>query len=645
MKNRGFSGRPIGRREALGLIAAGATLSPSLAEAFVSAPYFAAQETMGALPPVAARLPDVPRVIDLAAMGRTPGQCGGTLRMVIGGQRDVRYMPILGYARLLAYTPELELVPDLLRDWEVEGDRIFTLHLRPGHRWSDGHPFTAEDFRYCWEDVIGHPELGGMPPEMLLDGRGPKFEILDKVTVRYSWHAPLPEFPARLAEPVPLRLFLPAHYLKAFHARYTPMPRLEQLAKHWRVDDWSSLHQKVSRSSRPENPDLPTLEPWRPRTSPPSEQFVFERNAYFHRVDSAGVQLPYIDRFEMDVSSYDILPAKVATGESDLQATGLEFSDYTLVKEAETRFPIKVALWTRSQGSRVALMPNLNCLDPVWNTLWRDVTVRRALSLAIDRDEINQVLFFGLATPSQNTILPESVLYQPHYASAWASHDPEQANALLDRTLLGLRHRDGFRRMPDGKMAGLMIETAGESSLQTDVLEMIRDHFRAVGLAVWTRNSQRELFRSRALAGMTVMSVWNGLDNALPTPEMPPYELAPTAEDQLNWPRWGAHYVSQGRQGIAPDMPEALMLLRLLDRWRGSTSQDERTEIWHQMLALHADQVFSIGTVNAVPEPVVRSARLRNLPETGLIGYVPTSILGVYMPDTFWLDDTDGKEG
>ena len=629
-------GKAINRRQLLALLAAGTALGPVAARAFTGPAFLDDQVGAGLLPEVNDRLPAEPRIVDLPKMGRSTGRHGGTVRMLIGGQRDVRYMPINGYSRLVGYDAQLNLVADILSSWEVVEERIFTFRLRAGHRWSDGHPFTAEDFRYCWQDVIGRDDLGGMPPEMQIDGQGPVFEVLDPLTVRYSWPSPMPDFLPQLAAPSPMRIFMPAHYMRGFHADYASSELLEAAIEAQRVDDWQSLHMKMSRTTRPENPDLPTLEPWRPRTAPPAQQFVFERNPFFHRVDQDGQQLPYVDRVVLNVSSYEIIPAKVATGDSDLQPFGLEFSDYTLLKEAEHRFPIKVALWTRPQGSRVALLPNLTCGDAVWRGLFRDVRVRRAFSLAIDRTEINKALFFGLARESANTVLPESPLYRAGYASAWAGHDPDQANALLDQAGLSPIRADGLRRLPDDRPAGILVETAGESTVETDVLELVADHFRKIGVALWTRSSQRDLLRSRVMAGMTTMSVWTGLDNAIPTADMPPYELAPTTEDQYIWSPWGVYYVSNGRQGSAPELPEAQALMDLAIRWRSSRSHDERAEIWHRMLEIHADQVFTIGTVNGTLQPVTRAARLQNLPETGLIGFQPTSLLGIYMPDTFW---------
>jgi peptide/nickel transport system substrate-binding protein len=426
--------------------------------------------------------------------------------------------------------------------------------------------------------------------------------------------------------------------MKQFHRDYQDATSLDVAVKAYRVDDWRALHTKLSRQNRPANPDLPTLEPWRPRTHPPSQQFIFERNPFFHRVDENGLQLPYIDKIKLNVSSYEVIPAKVAAGDSDLQATSISFAHYTVLKEAEKRHPVNVSLWKRSQGSRLALYPNLTCLDPEWRRLFRDVRVRRAMSLAIDRKEINKALFFGLCREGGNTVLPESPLYRPEYSDAWTRHDPDEANALLDEAGLSKPGLDGQRKLADGRVAGMVVETAGESPVETDVLELITDHFRRIGLALWTRSSQRDIFRSRVRSGQVVMSVWTGLDNGVPTAEMPPVELAPTSDDQLQWPAWGVHYMSGQKQGQAPELPEAQRLVDLMGMWRRSTSSGKREKIWHEMLSIHADQVFSIGTISGALQPVLRARDLRNVPEAALFGYKPTSMLGVYNPDTFWRD-------
>ena len=360
---------------------------------------------------------------------------------------------------------------------------------------------------------------------------------------------------------------------------------------------------------------------------------------YFHRVDQAGTQLPYLDRLVLNVSSSEIIMAKTATGESDLQISGLGFPDYTLLKQAEKQHPLKVSLWRRTQGSAVCLLPNLNYKDPVWRGLFQDVRMRRALSVAIDREEINKVIFFGLGRAGADTVIPESPLFRADYATAWAQYDPVLANRLLDD--LGLTERGGgnVRLLPDGRKMGIVVETAGESTTEVDVLELIRDHYREIGIALYIRSSQRDVFRSRALGGEVMVSVWQGLDNGVPTADMAPDQLAPTSGDQLQWPLWGIWYASAEGQGQAPDLPEVQALLRLMADWGNSTSTEQRAQIWARMLALRADQVFSIGTVNGALQPVVSSSRLRNVPTDGLYGFEPTSYFGAYLPDTFFYQE------
>lgn len=615
---------------------------PASARDFIEPPYLKDQIEAKRLPPLQERIPVKPRVIDLERMGRKPGRYGGQIRMLMGDPKDVRMVVVYGYARLVGYDENLNLVPDILENFEVEDGRIFTLRIRPGHRWSDGHPFTAEDFRYFWEDIANNEKLSltGPPAEMLVDGKPPVFEVLDECTVRYTWPAPNPAFIPALAGALPLYIYAPSHYLKQFHVKYAHPAELELKVTSARVRDWTSLHERMGRMYRPQNPDLPCLDAWCLSTAPPSTRFVFKRNPYFHRIDTEGRQLPYADEIILNIGSSALVAAQTATGEADLQARYIRFDDYTFLKSAEKRGGFNVELWGRGEGSRMALLPNLNAEDPVWRKLWRDVRVRRALSLAIDRREINQAIFYGLGRESANTMLPQSPLHRLEYQTAWTRFDLDQANKLLDEAGLAKRDWDGIRYLPDGRRAELVVETAGESTEQADVLALIRDNWLKIGIKIYTRPTQRDLFRKRVYAGSVVMSVWSGLDNALATPDMSPHELAPTGQAQLQWPKWGQHYEEKGAVGEPPDLPEARRLLELYLAWRQSRSTAERAVIWHEMLKIHADQVFTIGTVNGTRQPVVVSKRLVNVPEEGIWAFDPGGYFGRYLPDTFWFRDT-----
>ena len=142
--------------------------------------------------------------------------------MLAASSQDTRLLVVYGYARLVGYDRDLNLVPDILSAVEVEDGRVFTLRLREGHRWSDGAPFTTEDFRYFWEDVANNEQLSpfGPPWELLVEGEPPVVEIIDPLTVRYSWSSPNPYFLPALAGARPLFIYRPAHYLRQFHEKY-----------------------------------------------------------------------------------------------------------------------------------------------------------------------------------------------------------------------------------------------------------------------------------------------------------------------------------------------------------------------------------------------------------------------------------------
>ena len=624
---------------AVGLAVAALPSTPVHA-AYQESPALAAQVEAGHLPPLAERLPDQPAVDPLDRPWQSEGRHGGRLTTLMAKSRDLRQMVVYGYARLVGYTPDLELQPDILAAVDVEGERVFTLHLRPGHKWSDGHPFTTEDFRYWWEDVANNADLSptGPPVALQVEGEMPMVEIIDATTLRYRWSNPNPTFLHELAKARPLYLYRPAHYLKRFHARYTDPAELDALVKTERQINWAALHNRKDNLYKNDNVDLPSLQPWVLDTRPPSERFVFVRNPYFHRIDPAGRQLPYIDEVVVQIANTTVIPAKTGAGETDLQARYIRFDNYTFLKAAEEREKIKVALWRTARGARLAIYLNLNVNDPVYRALFHDVRFRRALSLAIDRHEINQVVFYGLAIEGNNTVLPDSPLFKTIYQTRWAQHDPDTANLLLDDMGLSDRDDEGIRLLPDGRPLDIIVETAGESSEETDVLELIRDSWAKVGIDLFTKPSQREVFRNRIYSGETQAAIWFGLENAVPSAAMSPVELAPARQTSLQWPRWGQHFETKGQAGEPPILPKAIELMELYQRWTKTTSGPARAAIWHEMLAIHADQVFSLGLVANVPQPIVYSPRLRNLPEEGLYNWNPGAFFGLYRPDTFWFE-------
>ena len=584
--------------------------------------------------PAAAEPPEQPRIVT----GIEPGKPGGELRMLIGRERDTRFFNIYGYSHLVAYTPELELVPDILESFEVEDGRVFTLHLRKGHKWSDGEPFTAEDIRFYWDDVENNEDLTFSGPDirLLVDGEKPVVEKLDDLTIRWSWSKPNRFFLPALAAANQLFLYRPAHYLKRFHQKYADPEQLKQEIAKDGSRDWIQLFLRKDRLNDFDDPDMPTLQPWRLVTRPPSTRFVAERNPYFHRVDEKGQQLPYIDRFVLDIVDSKLVPLKTGAGETDLQARYLVFKDYTFLRESEARNGLATLLWPEARSSHLAIYPNLNATDEVWRGLFRQLEFRRALALAIDRDAISQFLYAGLATPANNTILPESPLWDEALGAECAAFDPEEANRILDGLGLDQRNAAGIRLLPDGRPMELVVENSGEDNEQADMLELIADQWLQIGFKISSKPSDRQIMRQRVYAGSALMSMFFGIDNGVPTASMPPKDFAPTSQgDQLQWPAWGQHYETKGEAGEPPDLPEAKQLMDLYQEWI-TADEGRQEEIWREMLKIYAGQCFTIGLVSNVMQPIAARANLKNLPKEALYNFEPPGQFGIYLPDTFW---------
>ncbi|MGB0853082.1 MAG: ABC transporter substrate-binding protein [Pikeienuella sp.] len=590
------------------------------------------------VPPVAERVPMEPLIVDLEARGRTLGKQGGEIRTFIGRAKDIRYMVVYGYARLVGYDETFQLKADILKSVEVEEGRIFTLRLRKGHKWSNGDAFTAEDFRYWWEDIANNAELapGGPPELMMVKGQPPAFEVIDEVTVRYSWDAPNPRFLPALASARPPFIYRPSTFLKKYHATYADPAKLAERVEKKKRKSWAALHNKIDNMYKFDNPKLPTLQPWVNTDKKNNTRYRLERNPFYHRIDKAGVQLPYIDTVEMTIAAGGLIPAKVNRGEADMQVRGLGFSDAAVLKRGEAEGGYKTYLWSSGTGSDIALYPNQTVADPVWRELMRDVRFRRALSLGISRKALNKSLYYGMALEAGVAALPASPFYSEEKLRSFAKYDPEAANALLDEMGLTARDSDGMRLMPDGRRMVVIVESAGERQEETDALELIAEMWRDIGIDMTFRSLDRDILRNKASSGQSMMPVWMGWNNGVPTPDASPKALAPVDQTNFSWPKWGQHFQTSGGAGDAPESPEAKRLLELFKEWSLASSASQKAAIWEEMLEIHADQVFAIGLVSASPQPVVFSARMKNVTEEGVFTWEPAAHLGAYRIDELY---------
>jgi peptide/nickel transport system substrate-binding protein len=351
---RGCSSKPTGSRAA----GAGQTQAEqaksfipmaSAPTEFHEAPMLAEQVKAGKLPPVRQRISEEPLVVPVV---ERIGTYGGTWHRAFTGPSDFQTIDRLEHDFILYYDLDGKtIVPHIAKSWEISEDgRVFTFHLRPGMKWSDGEPFTSEDFVFAYEDIDMDPRINVRKPPYLrirqerggFENAYGRVEAVDPLTVRFVFPEPkfiIDELAAghgisgqcsRGWDAVP---YAPKHYLKQFLPRYTPEDKLNEMAAEAGFKSWVLLFQQ--KAKLPENPELPTVGPWRTVTPITGQLFTLERNPYYWAVDPKGNQLPYIDRLEMRlVQDLEVLTMRAMAGEIDMQERHIQLAKYPAFKEA-----------------------------------------------------------------------------------------------------------------------------------------------------------------------------------------------------------------------------------------------------------------------------------------------------------------------
>ena len=584
--------------------------------AFSEAPMLVELTKSGRLPSVTDRLPKNPLVV---VPPEQMGPYGGTWTRCGTGPQDVGvFHHRLAYDGLIRWDAMAKtILPNLAVRWEVSDEgRSFAFWLREGVRWSDGSPFTSEDIRFWYEDILQNTDLTPViPREYRVGGELMSLETPNDHLIRFHFEVPNGLFMKRLASGRSYEMAeYPAHFLKAYHPRYRPMDALDEMALARGFDVWNLLFEDV-RNYR--TVGIPRLWPWIIAEPPPSSPIVFERNPYYWKVDPEGRQLPYIDRVTFEIFDPETINLKAINGELGMQARHLQYNNYPLLVENQESGGYRVFEWTSGQGGQSVLLPNHNHRDPVVREILEDRRFRIAMSLAINRDEINEIGFFGVGVPRQMSPPPSSRYYSKEYESAYIAYDPDEANRLLDE--MGLTERDlsGTRLLPDGRSLKLDIEVTSIAS-RAAVIQMVADNWRAVGVDAEVREMARQLWVLRKRAAMHDVGVWGGSDEHLPILE--PRWFVPIDRVAYHAPKYGIWYSTGGRKGEEPpeDMSKAMDLLRKIEE---TVDDDEQVRLFGEIINLNRKNLWVIGLVGEVPMIGVVKNSFRNVPHDAVGGW------------------------
>ena len=602
---------------------------------FSEAPTLAARVASGELPPVEERLPNAEEVMVVPVVDRI-GDYGGTWRRAFTGPNDGQNADRLMMDMVLYYDLNgTDVIPNVARDWDISADGlVYTLYLREGMKWSDGVPFTSEDFVWHFENVIEDTEINpNRDGQIGWSGVDvASMSAIDDYTVGVTLKERKDGFLDSLANyttggwtlhgRIADGIYGPTHFLKTIHRRFAE----DQAAFDKRVadagyDSWITFFK--DQASPLKSTDTPVISPWKMTSPITAEIYEWERNPYYWAVDPAGNQLPYIDRISMSLTGdKEILNLKASAGEIDFQHRHIEMAKVPVFKENEERSNIDVWFWG-SHGS-VGLSINMSYGEgPVEYEVDEEIKkwintfeFRKALSLAIDPNKINEVMFLGQGTVSQGVFSKGHPFYPgDEYAQKYTEHDPEMAKQILDSIGLVDTDGNGVRNRTDGKGDLVFItDYAAEYFVAYDVLaELIEEDLAKVGVKLALKPMDVSLFETRRNSNDGIMMAGGVGGGRWPALLDRWYE---SGSAYRTWYTGGRDVYSENAIAAEPTDPDILRLGVLADE-AVKLRYAERKDIYIEGQKINVDNLYGIGAVGNTPAfngVIVKKKYFKNVP-------------------------------
>ena len=604
-------------------------ITPEPISQYSEAPQLAELVAAGKLPPLKERLPVSPIIV---LPIKSVGEYGGTWHRGWTGIKDFHCFGRLIYEPMLRWPrdPKDGVQPGLAEAWEwSDGNKVLTLHVREGLKWSDGAPFTVDDITFWWDDIENDTNITAAPhAEWMVQGKPMELEKVDDLTIKLKFASA-----NGLAETVGLAFhgnqwplgferfgfFAPRHYLEQYHPKYTPTATYEQFEKMaWEY-----------------NTERPAMTPWMiTEWEDGADHMIATRNPYYWKVDVEGQQLPYIDEIYFYlVENNEAINTLAIAGKIDMQDRGIDLAKYTVYQENAEANDYHTIMWSAAQASSLTFFPNQSYNDPQYRELITNFKFRQALSLAMDRDLMNEVGFLGLANPRTITVVKDSALFQPELEKYNAEFNSEQATALLDE--IGLKKGSGgMYTFADGKPIELVIETMYTSGASLDVIELAAENWRAIGLNTKVETMSRDIYWPRASANEVMIATW-GTDRGL-VPMIDPIYQFPFDERSWMAPAYGTYYKTAGKEGEAPSA-EMKELQDLYNQYRATVDTKEQTEIAKQIVKLSTERLNVIGTVGEAPVLVVIKNNFHNVSDQHTADWLIMTP-GTMDPSHFWIE-------
>jgi peptide/nickel transport system substrate-binding protein len=642
---------------------------------YKEAPMLEAKVAAGELPPVDERLPENPRVVKHG--WQTPGVYGGMMQTAVSFEWGLTYFPVeqfcYGSAPIQYKDDGLLIVPGTLESFEInDAATEVVLHWRKGLKWSDGTPWSMDDFMFWWEDMCLNPDYFENAPGGLLDGTGKVATItqMDDFSIKVTYDIPTPLAIDNFAMGVKgiwggEWYGVPKHYFSQFHPKYNTA-----------LTDYSQLEGILFYGT---NADMPTLNAWVVRTYEQGQRVVWERNPYYYCIDEGGNQLPYMDGFvNTNFMSGDVEKLAYLEGKIDFGFFNpFNVVDVPSIRESKDKSNLVDTLW--ASGTGTSFNGFVFCYDyyeDKFREVFRNPKFRKALSHAINRVEIQKIHYLGFGELTTGTMAPQAIEFNINdegrqWYAAWrdsaVTYDPEKAKTLLDEAGLLDVDGDGFREFSDGSKMRLSLDYQGAQGDSVGPIEMEARDWQAVGLDVYLNPVPPDSFRPQYDAGK-LMSWVNYDASDGPNCIIFPAHIVPSGS--YGWAPLEGRYYTFSRSQVEKladvdkspwDRTEPWMepepggpiekLQLLLDQAKLEPDPMKRYKIVYDMIKIHIeDGPFMIGLAANTPQVIVFKEDVKNVPteaelkKYALGGFTGPWIIpapGTYDPECWYFTDPE----
>ena len=627
-------------------------------DSFQEAPLLAARVAAGELPSVEERLPENPLVLKPTS---GIGKYGGTWYRGFTGPADGQNMERPLHDHFLFYDVSGSTVqPNVAESWTVNDDSTeFTFTLRKGHKWSDGAPLTTDDIMFWYEKIQGNDELvPAKPAWMNPGGELLQFEKVDDQTFKVTSAEPYGFFVTLMASVVVNGqatsgergggLIAPKHYLSQFHPDFLDggVEEANAIAEEAGFDNWFTYF--LQRNNTNQNVDAPMLTAWRLTGSINTNEWSFERNPYYFAVDTEGNQLPYIDSVHLTLAqNNEVLNLSALAGNYTVMGRHINLAKLPLFLENAESVGYRVQFWRQPQSGIANLY-----INETWDgnaeiqSYLQNIEFRRALSMGIERDQINEVFFLGIGqTSGLCQGYPDPDNPGKYVGEGDVQFNADAANTILDEIGLDQKDGDGFRLMPSGeKLTIQMPAVVAAFEDYPAINEMIARQWAVnIGVHGEVQSLERGLEADRRQLNELMLFNWESSPRS--TTLITPTHLLPVSGGGNTGRLYGDWYMSGGERGIQPTNPYLLEQMELFDESQTTATADRAAEILQRVVTLNCLNVNPITTVMNKPTYVaIIKNNVRNIPNPLPFSY-HNQTSGNGHPEQWWIDDENAMMG